>query len=88
MISLISVLLALSSILLALGAFVLLARPEQVLGWLAILGSLREVWLSGRLSEEEEDRLMAMAHRLQGPALVLLFSWSFFCGAVLALVRL
>ncbi len=81
-------LLGVSNVLLALAVFVLLARPERTMGWLSTLSGMREVWLSGRLSEEDEARLLDLASRLRYPLLALLFGWSFFCGAILTWARL
>ena len=74
--------------LLALAVFVLLARPERAMGWLSTLSGMREVWLSGRLSEQDEARLLSLASRLRVPMLLLLFGWSFVCGAILTWARL
>ena len=81
-------LLGISNVLLALAVFVLLARPERAMGWLSTLSGMREVWLSGRLSEKDEARLLDLASRLRLPLLALLFGWSFFCGAILTWARL
>ena len=85
---LLTALLGISNVLLALAVFILLARPERAMGWLSTLSGLREVWLSGRLSEKDEARLMDVAARLRFPMLALLFGWSFFCGAILTWARL
>ena len=81
-------LLGVSNVALALAVFVLLARPERVMGWLCSLSGMREVWLSGRLSEQDEARLLDLANRLRLPMLALLFGWSFFCDAILTWARL
>ena len=89
MISLLSTaLLGVSNVLLALVVFVLIARPERMMGWLSTLSGMRETWLSGRLSEADEAQLLVLARRLQLPLLALLFGWSFFCGAILTWTRL
>ncbi len=83
-----ALLLGVSNVVLALAVFVLLARPERAMGWLCTLSGMRDVWLSGRLSEEDEARLLNLASRLRLPLLALLFGWSFFCGAILTWARL
>ncbi|MFT5683138.1 MAG: hypothetical protein ACI8RZ_004065 [Myxococcota bacterium] len=83
-----ALLLGITNVILALAVFVLLARPERAMGWLSTLSGMREVWLSGRLSEKDEARLLALASRLRLPLLALLFGWSFFCGAILTWARL
>lgn len=88
MTTLLTALLGISNVLLALVVFVLIARPERMMGWLSSLSGMREVWLSGRLSEKDEVRLLNLAHRLRLPLLALLFGWSFFCGAILTWARL
>ena len=85
---LLTALLGLSNVLLALSVFVLLARPERAMGWLSTLSGMREVWLSGRLSEADEENLILLAGRLRIPLLALLFGWSFFSGAILTWARL
>ncbi|MEL6341870.1 MAG: hypothetical protein AAFV53_01975 [Myxococcota bacterium] len=80
--------LATSDIALAMAVFVLMARPERAMGWLCRLNGMRELWLSGRLTEQDESRLLALAHRLRWPMLWLLFGWSFVCGAILTWAQL
>ena len=87
-ITLLTSLLGVSNVLLALGVFVLIARPERMMGWLSTLSGMREVWISGRLSEKDEARLLNLARQLRLPLLALLFGWSFFCGAILTWARL
>ena len=86
--TLLTAVLGISNVLLALVVFVLMARPERVMGLLCRLSGMQEVWLSGRLSEQDEARLLDLAHQLRAPMLALLFGWSFFCGAVLTWAQL
>jgi hypothetical protein len=72
-----------SNVFLAVLVFVLMARPERALGLVCRLSGMTDVWLSGRLSEAEEARLLVLARRLGWLLLVLLFGWSFVCGAIL-----
>lgn len=85
---LIALLLGASNVVLALVVFVLMARPERALGWLCFFNGMHEIWLAGRLSEEDETRLLTLARRLGGPSLLLLFGWSFVCGALLTWAQL
>ena len=85
---LLALILGASNVLLAVSVFVLMARPERALGWLARLNGMGDVWLSGRLSEADEERLLTLADRLRWPMLILLFGWSFVCGAILTWSRL
>jgi hypothetical protein len=68
--------------------FVLFSRPEAVLGLLARAVGVREGWRQGRLTEAEEDELLAMGGRLRWPLLAAVFAWSFVCGAVLSWSRM
>lgn len=86
--TLLTAVLGISNVLLALVVFVLIARPDRAMGWLCTLSGMREVWLSGRLSEKDEARLLDLAHQLRVPMLTLLFGWSFFCGAILTWAQL
>ena len=81
-------LLGLSNLVLALLTFVWLARPDKVLGILAHLNGLSEEWRLGRLLIRDRQRLLLLSERLRFPALVLLFGWSFFCGAVMRFLYL
>lgn len=81
-------LLGLSDLLLALLVFVLLARPELLLGLTARLSGLGERWELGALSEAEELRLRAGLEGLALPALLGLFAWSLLTGGLVALSRL
>ena len=47
-----SLLLGLSDVLLALVVFVLLARPERALGWVAFFNGTRDRWLAGRVARQ------------------------------------
>ena len=81
-------LLGLSNLVLALMTFVLLARPDKMLGILAHLTGLSEEWRLGRLLRTDQQRLLLLSERLRLPALLLLFGWSFFCGAVMRFLYL
>ena len=81
-------LLSATNLVLALGVFTLVARPEQLLGVFASLAGEREAWDSGRLDEATRQHLLTLARRAQTPALIFLFGWSFLCGAVLTWSRL
>ena len=83
-----ALLLGASNVILAVGVFIVMARPERALGFLCHLAGLGEIWRSGRLSEADETRLLILAHQLRWPMLILLFGWSFVCGAVLTWSRL
>ena len=80
--------LAASNLVLALGVFALVARPEQVLGLFASLTGDKDALDEGRLDEASRQHLLMLARRSQTPALILLFGWSFLCGAVLTWARL
>ena len=88
MLSVVVGLLAVTNIMLAMSVLVLMLRPEKAFGWLSSLLSKDDDWRLGQLSQEDADRLRHLAFRLQRPLLLLLFSWSFFCGALLSWVRL
>lgn len=80
--------LGLIDLLLSLGVFALAARPELFLGLIAALLGERQAWLSGRMREEERQRLLGLAERACVPALILLFGWSFLTGALMLASRL
>ena len=80
--------LALLNLLLGLGVFALVARPEMFLALVASLLGERDALLSGRMGEEGRQRLVRVAERLAVPALILLFCWSFLTGALLLYGRL
>ena len=75
--------LGVSNLLLALFIFVLLARPEKLLGVLARVAGVREEWRRGYLMEADRERLLHLGRSLGFPALLLLFTWSFFCGVMI-----
>lgn len=83
-----ALLLGLSDLLLALTVFVLLARPELLLGLAARRAGLGERFELGGLSEEDEVGLLADLDRLALPALTGLFAWSLLTGGLVALSRL
>ena len=76
-------LLGFSNLMLALVTFVLLARPDKMLGVLARIQGVSEAWRMGTLLQKEQLKLLQIGHNLRTPALLLLFGWSFFCGATI-----
>ena len=88
MLTVVAGLLAITNIMLAMSVLVLMLRPEKAFGWLSSLVRQEDAWRMGQLSEDDVDRLRYLAIRLHRPLLLLLFSWSFFCGALLSWVRL
>ena len=72
-----------SNLMLAMLTFVLLARPDKMMGLLARLSGDGEAWRLGTLMHQEQQKLLLLGHQLQWPALFLLFGWSFFCGALI-----
>ena len=84
--SLLVVSLGVSSLFLALFTFVLIARPEKLIGILAMIAGVREEWRLGYLMEAERDRLIHLGRSLGFPALLLLFAWSFFCGVMIRIL--
>lgn len=79
---------ALVAALVATGGLVWLAWPDRLLGLLAALTGRREAWDAGRLTDADEARMLALARRLQGAVLALVFAWAFVAGAALAWARL
>ena len=82
------VVLALTDVALAAFVFVLFARPEAAMGLLAQTSGAREAWREGRLTEANEDELLALANHIRWPLLLATFGWSFVFGAVLVWARL
>lgn len=72
-----------SNLMLAMLTFVLLARPDKMLGILSFLSGEAEAWRLGMLLQQDQQRLLILGDKLRWPALLLLFGWSFFCGAVI-----
>lgn len=72
-----------SNVAMALVVFLVMARPEHMLGWLCHLHGMRDIWRAGKLSAADEAKLLGVAVRLRAPMLVLLFGWSFVSGAIL-----
>jgi hypothetical protein len=72
-----------SNLVLAMSTFILLARPDKMLGILAYLSGDIEAWRLGVMLRQDQKRLILLGNKLQLPALVLLFGWSFFCGAAI-----
>lgn len=79
--------LAVLDLLLALGVFSLIARPEVFLGLLATLAGEGAAWDEGRLDEAGRQRLLLLADRAAVPGLLLLFCNSFLVGALLLASR-
>ena len=75
--------LGMSNMILALFTFVLLARPEKLMGILAIIAGVKEEWRFGYLLESDREKLIHLGYSLRYPALLLLFGWSFFCGVMI-----
>jgi hypothetical protein len=78
--------LGVSNLFLALFTFVLLARPEKLLGLLALAAGVREEWRLGYLMESERKRLIHLGRSLGIPLLLFLFTWSFLCGVLIRLL--
>lgn len=78
--------LGVSNLFLALFTFVLIARPEKLLGILAMVAGVREEWRLGYLMESEREKLLHLGRSLGFPALLLLFAWSFFCGVMIRIL--
>ena len=76
------------NLFIALSVFVLIVRPEKIMGFLAYLGSRRQDWESGNLDEMAEYRLFMLARRLQIFGLLLLFLFSFVSGALISYIQL
>ena len=83
MTTLVVCLLGFSNLVLAMSTFILLARPDKMMGLLAYLSGDIRSWRLGTLVQQDQQRLMLLGNQLQIPALVLLFGWSFFCGAAI-----
>ncbi len=81
-------LLSAADVALGLLVFTLLARPEALLGALARVTGDGAAWDAGRLDDAGRRRLLHLAERAALPALLLLFGWSFLCGALLLAARL
>ena len=72
-----------ANLLLALFVFVLIARPERLMGFLAYFGHLQKEWRERRLSLEQEEQLLNIASRMQTICVLLLLVCSFFLGLLL-----
>ena len=88
MIQFITSILILSAFFFTLLCFVLISRPEKLLGLLMLLSGHQEDWHSGKIDSDLEQRHYAIAKRLEWLVLFALFGWSIFCGAMLAYARL
>ena len=69
----------------AAAAFISHARPDAALGVLARLVGLGDLLDQGRLSQADEERLMAMIIGARWPLTALVFGWAFVAGATMAL---
>ena len=65
-----------------------IARPDALLGLVATWVGEGQAWEEGRLDRSGRERLLGVVERAQTPALIVLFGWSFLCGALLAWLRL
>ena len=72
------------AIVCAAGAFVAHARPDAALGLVARVAGKGDLLDQGRLSQSDEDHLMAMVHGARWPLTGLVFGWAFVAGATLA----
>ena len=81
-------LLMLINLIMALSVFVLIARPEKMMFFLTYLGGNQAKWEQGLVDEQEEQRLLLMAKRLQSVGLLILFACSFLCGALISYLQL
>ena len=72
-----------SNLMLAMLTFILLARPDKMLGILSYLSGEIDTWRLGMLLRQDQQRLLILGEKLRWPALLLLFGWSFFCGAAI-----
>ena len=75
--------LGLSNLMLAMLVFVLLARPDKMMGLLASVNGRSEEFRLGRLGQQDYRRFLELAEGLHWPAIALLFGWSFFSGALI-----
>ena len=69
----------------AAAAFISHARPDAALGALALLVGQGDLLDQGRLSEADEERLMAMIIGARWPLTALVFGCAFVAGATMAL---
>ena len=68
----------------AAAAFVAHARPDAALGLVARAAGKGDLLDQGRLSQSDEDRLMAMVHGARWPLTGLVFGSAFVAGSTLA----
>ena len=68
--------------------FVLLSRPEKLLGILVIFSGEQEAWHSGKIDSDLEQKHYAVAKKLEWLVLFALFGWSVLCGGLLAYAQL
>lgn len=64
------------------------ALPERLLGLLAALEGRSAAWHAGRYTAADEDRALALAHRLRGVVVLVVFLVAFAAGAITSWVRL
>ena len=69
-------------------AFVAIARPQYLIGWVAWWAGERSDWRQDRLTEEDQDRYHSLILKSYPALLMALFSWAFVVGAVVSLGRL
>ena len=86
--SLISYGIMLVNLFAAMVVFVLLTRPEKMFGIISYFVDLRKEWLAGRLKDDDYARLEHVAGRLEWFALLTLFTFSFLCGSLIAIIQL
>lgn len=71
----------------AAAAFVAHARPDAALGLAARLNGLGAAWARGRLSYDDETRLIEQVRAVRWPLTALVFAQAFVAGACLAWAR-
>lgn len=69
-------------------ALVWVAWPDRLLGLFAWVTGEGAAWDAGRLTEADEERLLAVGRRLEGALLALVFASAFVAGAALGWARL
>ena len=77
-----------ANLIVAMLVFVLMTRPEKMLGIVAYLTDLHADWKQGSITEEDLYRLMRVAKKIQWLALFSLFGFSFMCGSLIAFLQL
>jgi len=87
-IQLLAILLAASLLFMGGVVFVAIARPGYLLGWVVWWAGDRKAWREDRLTERELDRYHSLILRSYPVLLVMVFTWAFLVGSVLAFHRL